>query len=57
MRRMRKATSSDVWASRFMAAAIVQGAIIMGLTAFLVRRQAFVKLEVARVIADGSAGT
>jgi hypothetical protein len=54
---MRKATSSDVWASRFMAAAIVQGAIIMGLTAFLVRRQAFVKLEVARVIADGSAGT
>jgi hypothetical protein len=55
MRRIRKATSSDVWASRFMAAAIVQGAIIVGLTAFLVLGQAFVKLEVARVIAGGSA--
>jgi hypothetical protein len=55
---MRKATSSDVWASRFMAAAIVQGAIIVGLTAFLVLGQAaFVKLELARVIAGGSAGT
>jgi hypothetical protein len=53
---MRKATSSDVWASRFMAAAIVQGAIIVGLTAFLMLGQtAFVKLEVARVIAGGSA--
>jgi hypothetical protein len=52
---MRKAISSDVWASRFMAAAIVQRAIIVGLTAFLVLGQtAFVKL-VARVIAGGSA--
>jgi hypothetical protein len=58
MRRMRKATSSDVWASRFMSAAIVQEAIMVGLTAFLVLGQAaFVKLEVARVIAGGSAGT
>jgi hypothetical protein len=57
MRRMRKATSSDVWASRFMSAAIVQGAIMVGLTAFLVLGQAFAKLEVARVIAGGSAGT
>ena len=53
---MRRAISSDVWASRFMAAAIVQRAIIVGLTAFLVLGQtAFVKLEVARVIAGGSA--
>lgn len=54
---MRKATSSDVWASRFMSAAIVQGAIMVGLTAFLVLGQAFAKLEVARVTAGGSAGT
>jgi hypothetical protein len=49
---------SDAWARRFMAAAIVQGAIIVGLTIFLVLGQiSIIKPEVSRVIAGGSAGT
>jgi hypothetical protein len=50
--------SSDVWARRFMAAAILQGAAIVGLTIFLVLGQiSIIKPEVSRVIAGGGAGT
>jgi hypothetical protein len=46
------------WARRFMAAAIMQGAILVGLTAFLVLSQiSFLKPEVSKVMAAGSAGT
>ncbi len=46
------------WTKRFIAAAILQGAIIVGLTAFLVLSQiSFLKPEVSRVIAAGGAGT
>lgn len=48
----------DVWARRFMVAAIVQGAIVVGLTAFLVLGQiSILRPEVSRVIAAGGAGT
>ena len=51
-------SGSDTWARRFMAAAIIQGAIIVGLTAFLVLSQvSILKPEVSRVIASGGAGT
>lgn len=47
-----------VWTKRFIVAAIVQGAIIVTLTAFLVLGQiSFLKPEVSRVIASGGAGT
>ena len=53
-----KSYGSDIWAKRFMAAAIIQGAIIVALTAFLVLGQISVlKPEVSRVIASGGAGT
>jgi hypothetical protein len=46
------------WAKKFMVAAIIQGAIIAGLTIFLVLGQAsLTKPEVSRVIAGGGAGT
>jgi hypothetical protein len=45
------------WARRFMAAAIIQGAAVSGLTVFLVLGQIVIKPEVSRVIAGGSAGT
>ncbi len=46
------------WAKRFMAAAIIQGAILVGLTAFLILSQiSFLKPEVSKVMAAGSAGT
>jgi len=49
---------SDVGARRFMAAAIVQGAVIVGLTIFLLLGQiSIIKPEVSRVIAGGGAGT
>jgi hypothetical protein len=49
---------NNTWARRFMAAAIIQGAIIVGLTAFLVLGQiSILKPEVSRVIASGGAGT
>jgi hypothetical protein len=49
---------SGPWTMRFIAAAILQGAIIVGLTAFLVLSQiSFLKPEVSRVIAAGGAGT
>lgn len=47
----------DAWARRFMAAAIVQGAAVVGLTIFLVLGQIIIKPEVSRVIAGGGAGT
>jgi hypothetical protein len=46
------------WTKRFIAAAIIQGAIIVALTAFLVLSQiSFLKPEISRVIAAGGAGT
>lgn len=49
---------SNVWARRFMAAAIIQGAIIVALTVFLILGQvSILKPEVSRVIASGGAGT
>ena len=46
------------WTNRFIYAAIVQGAIIVGLTIFLVFSQiSFLKPEISRVIAAGGAGT
>lgn len=50
--------SNGTWTKRFMVAAIVQGAIVAGLTVFLVLGQAsFMKPEVSRVMAAGGAGT
>jgi hypothetical protein len=49
---------SSPWAGRFMAAAIVQGAAIVALTALLVAGSMFfMKPDVARVIAAGGVGT
>ena len=49
---------NNTWARRFMAAAIIQGAIVVGLTVFLVLSQiSFLKPEVSRVTASGGAGT
>ncbi len=51
-------SSLDTWARRFMAAAIIQGAAVVGLTIFLVLGQiSIIKPEVSRVIAGGGAGT
>lgn len=55
-RSMTDSTSS--WARRFIWTAIIQGAIIVGLTVVLVVGQAsFLKPEISRVIASGGAGT
>jgi hypothetical protein len=49
---------SHIWTKRFIAAAIVQGAIVVGLTAFLILSQmSILKPEISRVIASGGAGT
>jgi hypothetical protein len=49
---------SSPWTKRFIAAAIIQGAIIVGLTAFIVLSQiSLLKPEISRVIAAGGAGT
>lgn len=49
---------NNVWARRFMGAAIIQGAIIVSLTAFFVLSQvSILKPEISRVIASGGAGT
>jgi hypothetical protein len=49
---------SITWTNRFIYAAIIQGAIIVGLTIFLVFSQiSFLKPEISRVIAAGDAGT
>jgi putative flippase GtrA len=48
----------SIWTRRFIRAAIIQGAIIVGLTVFLVLSQiSILKPEVSRVIAAGGAGT
>jgi hypothetical protein len=48
----------NTWIKRFMSAAIIQGAIIVALTIFLVLSQiSFLKPEISRVIASGGAGT
>jgi hypothetical protein len=50
--------SNGTWTKRFMAAAVVQGAVVAGLTVFLVLGQiSFIKPEVSRVMAAGGAGT
>jgi hypothetical protein len=47
-----------IWTNRFICAAIIQGAIIVGLTIFLVFSQiSYLKPEISRVIAAGGAGT
>ncbi|AFU58952.1 hypothetical protein Ngar_c20200 [Candidatus Nitrososphaera gargensis Ga9.2] len=52
------ASKGNTWARRFMAAAIIQGAIVVGLTVFLVLGQiSILNPEVSRVIASGGAGT
>lgn len=52
------ANKNNAWTKRFMVAAIIQGAAIVGLTIFLVLGQISVlKPEVSRVIAGGGAGT
>lgn len=49
---------NNVWAKRFMGAAIIQGAIIVSLTAFFVLSQvSILKPEISRVMASGGAGT
>jgi hypothetical protein len=49
---------SNIWTKRFIAAAIIQGAIIVGLTVFLIVSQtSILKPEISRVIAAGGAGT
>ena len=49
---------SITWTNRFIHAAIIQGAIIVGLTIFLVFSQiSLLKPEISRVIAAGGAGT
>lgn len=46
-----------IWTRRFIIAAIIQGAIVGGLTIFLVLGQLIIKPEISRVIAAGGAGT
>ena len=53
----KKQTDNLVWTRRFIAAAIIQGAIIVSLTIYLILGQISLKPEVARVIAAGNAGT
>ena len=49
---------NTTWSTRFIKAAIVQGAIACGLTLFLVLGQgSLIKPEVSRIIAAGGAGT
>jgi putative flippase GtrA len=48
----------STWTKRFIVAAIVQGAVIVGFTVFLVLSQiSILKPEISRVIAAGGAGT
>jgi hypothetical protein len=49
---------SITWTNRFIYAAIIQGAIIVGLTIFLIFSQIYIlKPEISRVISAGGAGT
>ena len=53
-----KEQESSPWTKRFIATVIIQGAIIVALTTFLVLSQiSFLKPEISRVIAAGGAGT
>ena len=55
---MEKDRINLVWTRRFITAAIIQGAIIVGLTVFLILGDiSLTKPEVSRVIAGGGAGT
>jgi hypothetical protein len=55
---IKRQQGSSPWTKRFISAAIIQGAIIVALTAFLVLSQiSFLKPEISRVIAAGGAGT
>ena len=50
--------NETVWTRRFIAAAMIQGAIIVGFTVFLVLSQiSILKPEISRVIAAGGAGS
>jgi hypothetical protein len=50
--------TNSVWTKRFMVAAVIQGAVVVGLTFFFVLGQiSYLKPEVSRVMAAGSAGT
>ena len=49
--------TTGTWTKRFMAASVVQGAVVVGLTLFLVLGQLYLKPEVSRVMAAGGAGT
>jgi hypothetical protein len=57
MNRSRLAESNGTWTKRFMAAAVIQGAAVAGLTIFLVLGQMSFKPEISRVMAAGGAGT
>ncbi len=49
-------SKSLVWTRRFITAAIIQGAIIVGLTIFLILGDISLKPEISRVIPAGGAG-
>lgn len=54
----KKNNSSITWTNRFIYVSIIQGAIIVGFTIFLILSQiTFLKPEISRVIAAGGAGT
>lgn len=53
-----KDTQNLIWTKRFIIAAIIQGAIIVGLTIFIIIGEiSIIKPGVSRVIAGGGAGT
>ncbi len=55
---MEKGTENLIWTKRFIIAAIVQGAIIVGLTLFIILGEiSIIKPGISRVIASGGAGT
>lgn len=50
--------TNGTWTKRFMVAAVIQGAVVVGLTFFLVLGQiSYLKPEISRVMAAGGAGT
>lgn len=55
---MEKHAENLIWTKRFITAAIVQGAIIVGLTVFIIFGEvSVIKPGISRVIASGGAGT
>jgi hypothetical protein len=55
---MEKYVENLIWTKRFITAAIVQGAIIVGLTVFIILGEiSIIKPGISRVIASGGAGT